>query len=56
MQTELDFEQFKSVIEQAKPLGLTGVKLTGGELLFHKRIKDIIEYIKERRTQAYSGN
>ncbi|MEQ8168448.1 MAG: SynChlorMet cassette radical SAM/SPASM protein ScmF [Candidatus Eremiobacterota bacterium] len=44
---ELDFELFKSVIEQAKPLGLSGVKLTGGEPLFHKRIKDIIEYIKK---------
>ncbi len=44
---ELDFELFKSVIEQAKPLGLSGLKLTGGEPLFHKRIKEILEYIKK---------
>jgi len=44
---ELDFALFKSVIKQAKPLGLSGVKLSGGEPLFHKRIKDIIEFIQK---------
>jgi len=44
---ELKFEHFVSVIEQAKPLGLTGVKLTGGEPLMHSRIKDILEYVKK---------
>ncbi|MEQ8192462.1 MAG: radical SAM protein, partial [Candidatus Eremiobacterota bacterium] len=43
---ELDFELFKSVIKQAKPMGLSTVKLSGGEPLFHRRIKDIIEFIR----------
>jgi len=42
----LDLDLFKSIIEQAKPLGLTGVKLTGGEPLLHPDIKEIIEYIR----------
>ena len=42
----LDLELFKSIIEQAKPLGLTGVKLTGGEPLLHPEIKEILEYIR----------
>jgi SynChlorMet cassette radical SAM/SPASM protein ScmF len=42
----LDLDLFKSIIEQAKPLGLTGVKLTGGEPLLHPEIKEILEYIK----------
>jgi SynChlorMet cassette radical SAM/SPASM protein ScmF len=42
----LDLELFKSVIEQAKPLGLTGVKLTGGEPLLHPKIQEILEYIQ----------
>jgi len=42
----LDLDLFKSIIEQAKPLGLTGIKLTGGEPLLHPQIKEILEYIK----------
>ncbi|MGD8686842.1 MAG: SynChlorMet cassette radical SAM/SPASM protein ScmF [Syntrophobacterales bacterium] len=42
----LDLDLFKSIIEQAKPLGLTGVKLTGGEPLLHPEIKEILEYIR----------
>jgi SynChlorMet cassette radical SAM/SPASM protein ScmF len=34
----LDLNLFKSIIEQAKPLGLTGVKLTGGEPLLHPEL------------------
>jgi SynChlorMet cassette radical SAM/SPASM protein ScmF len=41
----LDLDLFKSIIEQAKPLGLTRVKLTGGEPLLHPEIKEILEYI-----------
>jgi SynChlorMet cassette radical SAM/SPASM protein ScmF len=42
----LDLDLFKSIIEQAKPLGLTRVKLTGGEPLLHPKIKEILEYIQ----------
>jgi SynChlorMet cassette radical SAM/SPASM protein ScmF len=41
----LDLDLFKSIIEQAKALGLTGVKLTGGEPLLHPQIKEILEHI-----------
>ena len=33
----LDVDLFKSIVAQAKPLGLGGVKLTGGEPLIHPR-------------------
>jgi SynChlorMet cassette radical SAM/SPASM protein ScmF len=42
----LDFDLFKSIIEQARPLGLTGVKLTGGEPLLHPQFSEILECIK----------
>jgi len=42
----LDLDLFKSIVEQAKPLGLTGVKLTGGEPLLHPQLKEILEYIQ----------
>jgi SynChlorMet cassette radical SAM/SPASM protein ScmF len=42
----LDLDLFKSIIERAKPLGLRGVKLTGGEPLLHPKIKEILEYIQ----------
>jgi len=42
----LDLDLFKSIIEQAKPLGLNGVKLTGGEPLLHPQIQEILEYIQ----------
>ena len=42
----LDLDLFKSVIEQATALGLTGVKLTGGEPLLHPEINEILEYIR----------
>ena len=42
----LDLDLFKSIIEQAKPLGLTGVKLTGGEPLLHPEIREILQYIR----------
>jgi SynChlorMet cassette radical SAM/SPASM protein ScmF len=37
---------FKSIIEQAKPLGLSGAKLTGGEPLLHPQIEEIIETVR----------
>jgi SynChlorMet cassette radical SAM/SPASM protein ScmF len=42
----LDLDLFKSIVEQAKPLGLTGVKLTGGEPLLHPQINEILEHIR----------
>jgi SynChlorMet cassette radical SAM/SPASM protein ScmF len=42
----LDLGLFKSIVEQAKPLGLTGVKLTGGEPLLHPQINKILEYVR----------
>ncbi len=42
----LDFDLFRSILEQAKPLGVTTVKLTGGEPLMHPRIHDILESIQ----------
>lgn len=43
----LDFYLFKSIVEQAKPLGLSGVKLTGGEPLLHPQIREILEFVKD---------
>jgi len=42
----LSQELFKSVIEQAKPLGLSAVKLTGGEPLLHPQIRKILEEVR----------
>lgn len=42
----LDFDLFKSIIAQAKPLGLSGVKLTGGEPLLHPQISKILDLIR----------
>jgi len=42
----LEPDLFRSIIEQAKPLGLTGVKLTGGEPFLHRQIREILEVIK----------
>jgi SynChlorMet cassette radical SAM/SPASM protein ScmF len=44
--TSLDFDLFRSIVEQAKPLGLTGVKLTGGEPLLHPQIRQILQCIR----------
>jgi len=42
----LDLDLFRSIIEQAKPLGLETVKLTGGEPLLHPQIHEILEFIR----------
>lgn len=42
----LSLELFRSIIKQAKPLGLSGVKLTGGEPLLHPQIHEIVEEIR----------
>jgi len=42
----LPIDAFDSIIAQAKPLGLTSVKLTGGEPLMHPRIGEILDRIR----------
>ena len=41
----LGLDLFRSIVAQAKPLGLTAVKLTGGEPLMHPDIYEIIKHI-----------
>lgn len=42
----LDLDLFRYIIKQARPLGLTGVLLTGGEPLMHPCIHEILELIR----------
>ena len=42
----LEVDLFRSILVQAKALGLGAVKLTGGEPLLHPRIGEIIELVK----------
>jgi len=44
----LPINLFKSVLEQAFALGLSRVKLTGGEPLMHPEINEIIQLLKSR--------
>ncbi len=46
---ELSLELFESIIQQAIPLGLNRVKLTGGEPLLHSEILGIIDFIREQK-------
>jgi SynChlorMet cassette radical SAM/SPASM protein ScmF len=41
----LEFDLFRDIIEQGRPLGLRSVKLTGGEPLIHPDIDAILEYL-----------
>ena len=43
----LELRLFESILEQAKPLGLNGVKLTGGEPFLHPKIRSMMEIIRE---------
>ena len=43
----VDFELFKEIVSQDMDLGLSAVKLTGGEPLIHPDIEKIINYINE---------
>ncbi len=43
----LDVGLFKSIIEQAKPMGLNSLKLTGGEPLLHPQIAELLDHIKK---------
>lgn len=42
----LPLDLFKSIIAEARPLGLNGLKLTGGEPLLHPQILDILDVIR----------
>jgi SynChlorMet cassette radical SAM/SPASM protein ScmF len=44
----LDFELFKSAIEEGLPLGLRNVKLTGGEPLLHPDFKRMVDLLQEK--------
>jgi SynChlorMet cassette radical SAM/SPASM protein ScmF len=46
--TYLPVGLFNSILDQAIPLGLAGVKLTGGEPLLHPGISEIIEVVREK--------
>jgi SynChlorMet cassette radical SAM/SPASM protein ScmF len=46
--TYLDLDLFRAIIEQAKPLGLSGVKLTGGEPLLHPQIRKILNLLRKK--------
>ena len=43
----LPFPLFSHVIEQGRALGLTGVKLTGGEPLMHPQIMEMLSCVKD---------
>jgi SynChlorMet cassette radical SAM/SPASM protein ScmF len=40
---------FKKIIEEAKPLGLSGVKLTGGEPFMHPDIGELLDYLSSQQ-------
>lgn len=42
----LPVELFETALREAKPLGLTGVKLTGGEPLMHPHIRTLLEILR----------
>jgi SynChlorMet cassette radical SAM/SPASM protein ScmF len=44
----LDPELFRTVLDEAGPLGLNAVKLTGGEPLLHPRIGEILDLLGKR--------
>jgi SynChlorMet cassette radical SAM/SPASM protein ScmF len=45
----LAVDMFRSIIDQAKPLGLASVKLTGGEPFLHPKIREILDIIKKEK-------
>ena len=42
----LSIELFETAIREAKPLGLTGIKLTGGEPLLHPQFSKLLEIVR----------
>jgi SynChlorMet cassette radical SAM/SPASM protein ScmF len=47
-QPMLPLKLFKQAIEEAIPLGLTGVKLTGGEPLLHPDFLKMLDFLKQK--------
>jgi SynChlorMet cassette radical SAM/SPASM protein ScmF len=45
----LDPKLFRHILEQARPLGLTSVKLTGGEPLMHPLIGEILKILRAEK-------
>jgi SynChlorMet cassette radical SAM/SPASM protein ScmF len=45
----LDPALFRHILQQARPLGLTSVKLTGGEPLMHPQIGEILEILRQEK-------
>ena len=41
----LDFDLLREAVVQAKPLGLAGAKLTGGEPVLHPRFREIVDFL-----------
>ncbi|MFB3926130.1 MAG: SynChlorMet cassette radical SAM/SPASM protein ScmF [Syntrophales bacterium] len=46
--TVLPLDLFRSILNEAMPLGTTAVKLTGGEPLIHPRIHEILDLVRAR--------
>jgi SynChlorMet cassette radical SAM/SPASM protein ScmF len=45
----LEPDLFRSLIEQAKPLGLSSLKLTGGEPLIHPHITELLDHVRAEK-------
>lgn len=45
----LDPDLFRHILHQARPLGLSSVKLTGGEPLMHPRIGELLEILRKEK-------
>ena len=41
----LDFNLLQEAVAQAKPMGLAGAKLTGGEPVLHPRFREIVDFL-----------
>jgi len=46
---DLDLGLFRQILKQARPLGLSSVKLTGGEPLMHPRIGDLLGILRDEK-------
>ncbi|MBN1423635.1 SynChlorMet cassette radical SAM/SPASM protein ScmF [Candidatus Fermentibacteria bacterium] len=48
----IEFDLFTRIVEQARPLGLNGVKLTGGEPLIHPEFERILAYLAQTKLRV----